>query len=145
MTGAPIFFEFENEKSARLAQEMLEELGYPTGIHDETTRPTLHIQVERNDLTSALEIAQAHGGSLKEMEGFATESETYAMAYNEADYIPIPAHFVNEDWEETYATNLDGGLPDTGAAAGESDSGNGAEVFDPSEDDYSHFDAGVRL
>lgn len=142
MTGAPIFFEFDNEQSATLAREMLEELGYPTGTHFEMERPTLHIQVERNDLTSALEIAQAHGGLLKEMQGLATESETYAMAYNEMDYIPIPAHVINEDWEEQYATSSDIA---PGVVAGESDSGNGAQVFDPSEDDYNHFDAGVRL
>lgn len=142
MTGAPIFFEFENEQSARLAMDMLEELGYPTGMHSEMKRPTLHIKVERNDLTSALEIAQAHGGLLKEIPGLATESDTFAMAYNEADFIAIPAHVVNEDWNEQYATSS-ASIP--GVGAGESDFGNGAEVFDPSDDDYNHFDAGVRL
>ncbi|GAA4866518.1 hypothetical protein GCM10023310_52710 [Paenibacillus vulneris] len=142
MTGVPIFFEFENEKSALLAKETLEELGYHTGLHREWKLPALHIDVENNDLTSALEIAQAHGGRLKEMEGAATESDTYAMAYNEADYISIPAHLINEDLMENDSTTADT-FP--GVAAGESDSGNGHPVFDPSTDDYNYFDAGVRL
>ncbi|MCS7459028.1 hypothetical protein N0M98_02635 [Paenibacillus doosanensis] len=140
MTGVPIFFEFENEQSAALARETLEELGYRTGWHNEMQHPTLHIHVERNDLTSALEIAQAHGGLLKDTYGALAESDAYAAAYNETDYIPIPAHLVNEDLDAKDEIGMSQSL-----GAGESDSGNGAEVFDPSDDDYNYFDAGVRL
>lgn len=142
MTGVPIYFEFDNEQSAQLARETLEELGYHSGLHSEMKLPTLHIEVDGSELTSALEIAQAHGGRLKEVEGAGTESDTYAMAYNEADYISIPAHLVNEDQEEASTTNANS-FP--GVGAGESDEGNGAPVFDPSSDGYNHFDAGVRL
>lgn len=142
MTGVPIYFEFENEQSAMLAKETLEELGYHAGLHQEWRLPTLHIEVGGSELTSALEIAQAHGGRLKEVDGAGTESDTYAMAYNDADYIAIPAHLVNEDLEEQ-ASAAASSFP--GVGAGESDEGNGAPVFDPSSDDYNYFDAGVRL
>ncbi|TDF97194.1 hypothetical protein [Paenibacillus piri] len=170
MNAEAIFFEFDNEASALLAQSTLEELGYTAGLHSEFNHPTLHIQVEHSVLSSALEIAQAHGGRLVEHTSGLTENDAYRQAYDTDDgYISIPAHVVNEDWSELYATNAENAdslyAPDRGAdgaaagdsddsgnsdnpvsgAAGESDSGNGAKVFDPSDDDYSHFDAGVRL
>ena len=141
MSSAPIFFEFENEQSAALARETLEELGYQAGMHTEMRHPTLHIQVDHSDLTSALEIAQAHGGMLVEQTYGATESDTYAMAYEEADYIRIPAHVVNEDWEESYAA----GTAVAGTEAASSADGAAGQAFDPSGEDYDYFDAGVHL
>jgi hypothetical protein len=142
MYPGAIYFEFENARSALLAQDTLEELGYKTGFHSELNRPALHIQLDQNELTSALEIAQAHGGRLLEHEDGFSDSKAFSMAYDEHDFISIPAHIVNEDWTDDYAAHSDN--PASGEA-GESDSGNGAEVFDPSGDDYNHFNAGVRL
>ncbi|MDF2959037.1 MAG: hypothetical protein K0S39_772 [Paenibacillus sp.] len=143
MNAEAIFFEFDNTASAKLAQGTLEELGYKTGLHSELSRPALHIEVDHSELVSALEIAQAHGGRLIEHGQGVSETDTYAIAYNNEDFISIPAHVINEDWPENYATTANAGPAD--GTAGESDSGNGAEVFDPSGDGYNHFDAGIRL
>lgn len=141
MSSAPIFFEFDNKQSAELARGTLEELGFQAGLHTETQHPTLHIEVDHSDLTSALEIAQAHGGRLVERYGGASEPDTYAMAYDEADYIRIPAHVVNEDWEEDYASREAG----IGTEAVHSVDDATTQPFDPSGDDYGHFDAGVHI
>jgi hypothetical protein len=149
MNAQAIFFEFDNEASAQLAKSTLEELGYATGFHSELSHPALHIQIDHSEITSALEIAQAYGGRLIEHAQGLTENDTYAQAYNDDSVITIPAHVVNEDWTEEYASGerASAGLAAEAAAAGqgESDSGNGAPVFDPSGDDYNRFDAGVRL
>ncbi len=79
-----------------MALDTLEELGYKVSLHTETKSPVLHVIVDRNDLTSALEVAQAHGGRLLEGQASPSEISTYAMAYDPDGLIPIPAHFVNE-------------------------------------------------
>jgi hypothetical protein len=135
----PIFFEFEQEREALLALDTLEELGYkPNLLQDE--KPTLHIHVDAQEITSALEIAQAHGGRLVERKQAQTESEAYAMAYDLEGSIRIPAHTVNEDWPDGYANATASSLRDADAVPSEEEA-----AFDPSADDYNHFDAGVRL
>jgi hypothetical protein len=143
MNEETIFFEFDNMVSATLAQNSLEELGYKTGLHSELSCPALHIQVDHSELTSALEIAQAHSGRLVGHGQGLTEADTYAKTYNNDGFIPIPAHVVNEDWTEDYATEVNAGNLVAGTTE-ESNTGNGAEVLDPSGDD-TVFDAGVRL
>ncbi|UUZ82950.1 hypothetical protein LJK88_02755 [Paenibacillus sp. P26] len=110
-------------------------------LHTETEKPTLHVIVDRHDLTSALEIVQAHGGEYTEGPGAADEADTYAMAYDPDGMIPIPAHTVNEDWSDSE--------PDLSASdyVNKSSGAYGDEniKFDPSEDDYDHFDAGVHM
>ena len=101
MESIPLYFQFEQKKSALKAFDTLKELEYNVEFleHDhEEHLPTLLLILNQSDLTSALEIAQSHGGRLVE------------------DYIPIPAHVVTDE-----------------------------EVFDPSEDSYDHFPAGIRL
>ncbi|MFD0676794.1 MULTISPECIES: hypothetical protein [unclassified Paenibacillus] len=144
MNAEAIFFEFDSVASAELAQSTLEELGYKSGVHSELSSPTLHIQINHTELTSALEIAQAHGGRLIEHGQGAREIDAYTQAYNNENLISIPAHVVNEDWTDDYATNAN---VDHSAADSteESGSGKGEEMFDPSEQDYNHFDAGVHL
>ncbi|OXM84932.1 hypothetical protein [Paenibacillus rigui] len=141
MSSAPIFFEFDTEQSAAMARETLEELGYRAGVHTEMKHPTVHLEVDHSELTSALEIAQAYGGRLVEREDGASELDTYAMAYDEADYIRIPAHVVNEDWDDSYATN-EGAI---GSEAVHSVDDEGKQPLDPSGDDYGYFDAGVHM
>ncbi|MDP5275055.1 DNA/RNA helicase [Chengkuizengella axinellae] len=105
MDKKPIIFEFEDKRSAFLALDTLEELGYEVFYHDEFSKPTLHIHIEKNDLTSALEIIQAHGGTMVE-EAAADESRYVNAAYGiEKDQISIPAHTVVEDLTEEYLSN----------------------------------------
>jgi hypothetical protein len=98
MSHAALMFQFPDESQACLASETLEELGYEPQRHGEGL---LHIHVRNEDLTSALEIVQCYAGQLLE------HSPTNSVAMTEEAYgmesIAIPAHIVNEDWEEEYA------------------------------------------
>jgi hypothetical protein len=141
MDSAPIFFEFDQEKDALLALDTLEELGYkPLLQQGEASKPLLHIHVDEQDLTSALEIAQAHGGRLVDRkESNVSEADVFAMAYDmEGSAIRIPAHIINEDWAEGYAESKayqnNDGIPTHEEA-----------MFDPSADEYDHFPTGIRM
>lgn len=132
----PIFFEFDKERDALLALDTLEELGYkPELLEGEGT--TLHIHIDDQEMTSALEIAQSHGGRLVEREPLQSEPSTFAMAYDLEGSIRIPAHTVNEDWPDNYASARDA---DADAVPSEEEA-----AFDPSSDDYNHFSAGIRI
>lgn len=139
MSQAPIHFAFPDSASAAIALETLSELGYHAHKAEEAGHPGIRLYIDQNDLTSALEIAQAHGGTLLETDEAGARSETYNAAYD-VDAVPIPAHVVNEDWPESYFTSAEaaaiGAADESGAAPG---------TFDPSGDDYDHFSAGVRL
>ncbi len=132
MSQASIAFRFADKRSAELAFDTLNELGYEPVFHPGEPQPTLHIHVVEEDLTSALEIAQAHGGTLLETDA-AGGTDAYTAAYA-LDTVPIPAHVVNEDWTDDYAEAEDGERADRAA-----------EPFDPSAESYNHFPAGVRL
>jgi hypothetical protein len=137
MIPTPIFFEFNQERDALLALDTLEELGYSPSLLTHFVKPTLHIHVDDQDLTSALEICQAHGGNLVDKSDSSTETEAFAMAYDLEGSIRIPAHVVNEDWTDDYASKPDytaDAIPDEEEAA-----------FDPSNEDYNHFNPGIRL
>lgn len=101
MREAIIRFRFDQQESAQLAYEMMQELSYQPVM--ESSDHVFHIHLNRQDLTSALEIAAAYGGTLVEDSG---ERETKLIddAYG-MDMISIPAHLVNEDWatDERYA------------------------------------------
>ncbi|MFC5450760.1 hypothetical protein [Paenibacillus aestuarii] len=135
----PIFFEFDQEREALLALDTLEELGYKPNMITEA-KPILHIHVDDQEMTSAIEIAQAHGGRLVERNVETTETAVYAMAYDLENSIRIPAHTVNEDWTESYATASSSAWRDADAIPSEDEA-----AFDPSADDYNHFSAGIRL
>lgn len=135
MSDSPIFFEFDEERSALLALDMLEELGYRPRMTDGTGKPALHIHVEKQDVTSALEIAQAYGGRLTDrVEGVTdgmADGDAYSLAYDLNEGIRIPAHVVTEDFTEQYAHPSGGtGLTDD---------------FNPVEETYDGFSAGVHL
>ncbi|GIP15790.1 hypothetical protein J40TS1_14320 [Paenibacillus montaniterrae] len=88
-----ILFDFVNAESANQAFSLLQELGYDPALHTPTR---LHIHVVGEDLTSALEIVQVHGGTL--VEQAAMKDELLASTAYGLDDVRIPAHLVNEDW-----------------------------------------------
>jgi hypothetical protein len=118
-----LMIEFRSDEDARLAADTLSELGYEPHLHG---GGRLHIHVRNEDLTSALEIMQCHGGRIIERvpaEVMAITDEAYGL-----DAIPIPAHTVNEDWEEHYS-----GM--------EASRGAEAERFPADDAPYDRFDA----
>ncbi|WP_235941751.1 hypothetical protein [Paenibacillus puerhi] len=143
LSNTSIFFQFATNHDAYMALDTLEELGYRVSLHTETDRTVLHIDVERGDLISALEIGQAHGGRLLEADESPSETAAFALAYDPKGMIPIPAHLVNEDWEGP------GDGPDTSASDYVNRSSGAYQdehlSFDPSGDDYDGFDAGIHM
>lgn len=99
-------FGFDKERDALLALDTLEELGYKPELL-EGERTTLHIHLDDQEMTSALEIAQSHGGRLVDRQPTQSEPDTFAMAYDLEGSIRIPAHTVNEDWPDNYASQRD--------------------------------------
>ncbi|MFC5651881.1 hypothetical protein ACFPYJ_22715 [Paenibacillus solisilvae] len=87
-----LLFQFGDENMAAMAAQTLEELGYEPVIRQ---GQEVHIHLQGSDLTSALEIAQAHGGQLA-MQSPITDTVITNDAYD-LDAIQIPAHVVNED------------------------------------------------
>jgi hypothetical protein len=138
MDEASIMFQFENRQAAFYAFDTLEELGYTPVFHTDEARPKLHIHVNQSDLTSALEIAQAHGGVFIEKQASEkanmTEHQAFLNSYfPDGEGITIPAHVVNEDWTEEYAgANVDRAVPEQG------------ELYERDES-YDHFSADVRI
>ncbi|RKP48814.1 hypothetical protein D7Z26_20790 [Cohnella endophytica] len=124
MNRAALMFQFPDESQARLAGETLGDLGYEPQQHE---GGRLHIHVQDEDLTSALEIVQCYAGQLME-HAPAEVVDVTDMAYG-MDGIRIPAHTVNEDWEDKY---LQGG--DDPTSIEEDD-------FTPDTGSYDHFSA----
>lgn len=97
MNRAALMFQFPDESQARLASETLSDLGYEPQQHE---GGRLHIHVQDEDLTSALEIVQCYAGQLLE-HAVAEVVDVTDIAYG-MEGIRIPAHTVNEDWEDNY-------------------------------------------
>jgi hypothetical protein len=134
MQEASITFQFPDFKSAVTALDTLEELGYESSHHETSCGNVVHIHMERNDITSALEIAQAHGGAL--MEQATPENEIYQSAYS-MDAIRIPAHTVNEDWTEDYANQ-------TNEVNQQNAVEDAYDVSDLVDESYNHFSADIH-
>jgi hypothetical protein len=98
MSSEPIFFQFGEDDDTNLALDTLEELGYQAGVFDYQGKATLHLHLDNQDIASALQIVQSYGGNLVEVSR-GEEIKLYDEAYS-MDTISIPAHLVNEDWEE---------------------------------------------
>lgn len=132
MNDAPVFFEFDQDRSAYLALDTLQELGYKPDLVEGAGKPTLHIHIDKQDVASALEIAQAHGGRLTERAEGLQEADAFGLAYDLNEGIRIPAHVVTEDFTDSYAqpASIEAEPP---------------EEYDPSADTYSGFSAGVHL
>jgi|GEM_PF-505340 len=143
-----IIFQFQDYKSADLALETLKELGYNAHWADRGEKPELHVHLEGNDITSALEIMQSFGGTLLEKAMADNEYGLMNRGYH-LDTIPIPAHTVNEDWPDHYyrqagRTEEEAGLAEAESAT-ETEMEEKDEYFDPSGETYDHFSAGIRL
>jgi hypothetical protein len=147
MSDSPLTFEFDETRSAYLALDTLHELGYRPDMADGAAKPTLHIHVERQDITSALEIAQAYGGRLIDTDEATVGdagAETYTQAYDLDEGIRIPAHLVAEDLpNEDAAVASDAAQQAQGAPIDGTDAF--SEGFDPSEETFDGFSAGIRL
>ncbi|CAI6065461.1 hypothetical protein [Cohnella sp. JJ-181] len=131
MAYRALMFQFPDEDSAHKACGTLDELGYEPQPHGVGR---LHIHVDGENLASALEIAQSHGGELIS-EAAADDAQLTAVAYA-LDELQIPAHTVNEDWDPAYFG--------TGVGAGTGrDEFAGALTGDEDADDgsYNHFEA----
>ncbi|MEO3946528.1 hypothetical protein [Gorillibacterium sp. CAU 1737] len=147
-------FQFPDSKSAMLAMDMLTEIGFHV-------KPVLRVGFDRGDLTSALEIAEAYGGSLDMADAHhrspsglpVSEREVFDTAYQLAggegtgtfEDLRVPAHTVTEDLPEAYlhpdveAPHLEGT-----AAVSEAETAD-TPSFDPSNDDFDHLEPGVHL
>lgn len=131
MAYRALMFQFPDEGSAHKACGTLDELGYEPQPHGVGR---LHIHVDGDNLASALEIAQSHGGELLS-EAPADDADLAATAYA-LDELQIPAHTVNEDWDASYF----GIEPETASFAGDAA---GESPTDDVADDgsYNHFEA----
>ncbi|MFD2330607.1 hypothetical protein ACFSR7_15250 [Cohnella sp. GCM10020058] len=131
MAYRALMFQFPDEGSAHKACGTLDELGYEPQPHG---FGRLHIHVDGDNLASALEIAQSHGGELLS-EAPADDAELTANAYA-LDELQIPAHTVNEDWDTAYF----GVEPDEALATSDPEvARNGENVAD--DGSYNHFEA----
>jgi hypothetical protein len=128
MSHAALMFQFPDEPQAQLAGETLGELGYEPQLHG---GGRLHIHVQNEDLTSALEIVQCFSGQL--MEHAPTEAVVVTDIAYGIDSITIPAHTVNEDWEEHYQRSTD--------LAVEAGDENEQPPFATDDGTYDHFEA----
>ncbi|MUT67777.1 hypothetical protein [Paenibacillus sp. NEAU-GSW1] len=122
--SSAILFDFADASSAAIACDTLQELGYEPMMHEANR---VHIHVEGADLTSALEIAQAHGGRLVEQAAIGSEAVT-DTAYS-LNAITIPAHVVNEDWNAA----------DEEAEGLRNWNDDNHEDFEPDDGSYDHF------
>ena len=118
-----LMMEFRDESTAGLAADTFDELGYEPYRHGDGR---LHIHVRNEDLTSALEIMQCHGGNI--VNSSQADANALTQIAYDLDAIPIPAHTVNEDWVDGYATKA------RAASVRE-------PLPDPDDAPYDHFDA----
>jgi hypothetical protein len=126
-------FHFTDASAAANAADTLRELGYESVVRH---GQDVHIQMRGSDLTSALEIAQSHGGQLAVP---ASDGDVTNMAYG-MDGIRIPAHVVNEDLiaqeEQQIATDI--GLHNRDEAAP------GPDDFFPDAGTYNYLSGDVH-
>ncbi|GIQ67363.1 hypothetical protein XYCOK13_01870 [Xylanibacillus composti] len=108
-----LLFHFSDRSGAELAFDTLQELGYKPKLSAD--RKYVQIHLESDDLTSALEISQASGGTLVE-EPAGQQHAVFQQAYpiqegyeeglaareDTAETLRLPAHLVTEDFPEFY-------------------------------------------
>ncbi len=97
MREPTIRLRFGTAKAAYEAFETLQELGYRPELASDDCGPELDIHIENHDVQSALEIADAFGGSLVEQ-----GDKKPARIDFDPDDVSIPAHAVTEDFSERY-------------------------------------------
>lgn len=93
MDEQSIVFDFDDIRSAYCAFDTLDELGYRPEIHNnKSVKTQVHIRVENSDITSALEIAQAHRGVyVDNPNGNSNRNEQAYQASEQLEHIPIAA------------------------------------------------------
>ncbi|QOS76768.1 hypothetical protein JNUCC31_18190 [Paenibacillus sp. JNUCC31] len=112
---------FSDRTDLLAAQATLEELGYKPY---QSGPLELYIPTDRQDPQSAVEIVQSHGGSAV----FASSVEDLDQFQN----ISIPAHLVNEDWDEAYTNGSQTESPEKGLHNRDDD-----PTYDDSVDGFS--------
>ncbi|CAM3992024.1 hypothetical protein L1N85_04645 [Paenibacillus alkaliterrae] len=132
--NSALLFDFNDAQSASLACETLQQLGYETVLHEGSR---MHVHLEGSDLTSALEIAQAHGGQLVEQARISQGALT-DTAYS-LDAIAIPAHLVNEEWSSS-----DEQFEEAEGLRNRDDDAGFNDEFLPDPGTYDHFSGDVR-
>lgn len=136
MNHAALMFQFPGDDSARIAADTLRELGYEPQIHEGAR---VHIHVEDEDLTSALEIVQSQGGEL--MEHAPAEVLDITNAAYCLDTIPIPAHTINEDWLDNYRDSDIASQNGNWSEEAQPTATAGGEDFRLDDEPYDHFQA----
>ncbi|MGN7456981.1 hypothetical protein ACTHPH_19400 [Paenibacillus pasadenensis] len=134
MTDRRLLFRFHDAESASVAAATLLELGYDAAAQG---AQEVGLSLRGSDLTSALEIAFAHGGELD---------------VQEQDVIPIPAHLVNEDlvaWEEGFgydgaSTGISTGASDGSDLRNRDEATEGESAFPEQEGSLSYFSGDVH-
>jgi hypothetical protein len=127
-----LLFRFTDSESASVAVSTLRELGYDVAAGGSTE---IRLSLHGSDLTSALEIAFAHGGELDVPD----------------DAITIPAHMVNEDlvaWEEGFSLSSASASPEPYGELGlhnRDEAMEGEEAFPEQDDSLSYFSGDVRM
>ncbi|OXM13619.1 hypothetical protein [Paenibacillus herberti] len=127
MTNRRLLFRFTDAQSASVAAATLMELGYdavPQGMQE------IGLSLHGSDLTSALEIAFAHGGELD---------------VQEEELIQIPAHMVNEDliaWEEGFG--LSRSVEEAEGLHNRDDATDGESAFPDQDGSLSYFSGDVH-
>jgi hypothetical protein len=101
MDDSELQVHFADHAALLAALATLEELGYKPY---QSGPLELYIPTDRQDTQSAVEIVQSHGGSAV----FLSETDGLDQFQN----ISIPAHLVNEDWNEGYASGIQGSNPE---------------------------------
>ncbi len=98
MSSHSILFRFADRSSADAAFDTLHELDYEPVRRKDAAGCTLQIQIDRRDLTSALEIAQAHGGSLVDSRLAAEQTREFHKigSERESELDPFEIEFLPE-------------------------------------------------
>lgn len=100
MDDSELQVHFSDHSALLAAEATLKELGYKPY---QSGPLELYIPTDRQDIQSAVEIVQSHGGST----AFLAETD----GFDQFQDISIPAHIINEDWQEGYANGTqDSGL-----------------------------------
>lgn len=120
----PITFHFDNAQAAGQAADTLQELGY-------RTKTALSIFIDRSDLTSALEIAQTFGGEI-------------SMADSDYREASFPAHSHPGSVSEEPDWNPEGDFATISENHAYTDAVED-QGFDPSDEDYNQFSAGIHF
>ncbi|WP_219835656.1 hypothetical protein [Paenibacillus sp. R14(2021)] len=132
-----LLFQFSDSRTAAMAGSTFQELGYDPVVQQGSD---IHIHMHGDDLPSALEIAQSHGGQLA-VQSSIPDIELTNEAYHMENHIAIPAHVVNEDWvsqEEAGDQAAGDGLSNRDDDAPDEDE------FFPDDGSYGYFSGDVH-